>query len=205
MEEVLLAGMPTASLQGCIYGDFRNKSPVAVTTHGHADWLFGTAGWLDELMRYTELVEECRGRVPELMPWDLEERLGIAPALLLLDVREPYEFEVMHIQGAVNVPRGILETACEYDYEETVPELVAAREQEIVVLCRSGNRSLLAAATMQRMGYRDVKSLKTGLRGWNDYEQPLVDARGQAVDMDDADVFLATRLRPEQVDPRRRA
>lgn len=157
------------------------------------------------VMRYTELVEECRGRVPELMPWDLEERLGIAPEPLLLDVREPHEFEAMHIKGAINVPRGILETACEYDYEETVPELVEAREREIVVLCRSGNRSLLAAATMQRLGYQHVKSLKTGLRGWNDYEQPLVDAQGRPVDIDEADGFFATRLRPEQIDPRRRA
>jgi hypothetical protein len=50
-----------------------------------------------------------------------------------------------------------------------------------------------------------VKSLKTGLRGWNDYEQPLVDAQGRPVDIDDADALFATRLRPEQIDPRRRA
>ena len=45
------------------------------------------------------------------MPWDLEERLQQNPDLLLVDVREPYEFDAMHIAGSMNVPRGILESA----------------------------------------------------------------------------------------------
>ncbi|HQU01953.1 MAG TPA: lytic murein transglycosylase, partial [Acetobacteraceae bacterium] len=79
----------------------------------------------------------------------------------------------MRIAGSVNIPRGILESACEYGYEETVPELVTAREREIVVICRSGFRSVLSAFNMQLLGYTKVCSLKTGLRGWNDFEQPL--------------------------------
>ena len=74
--------------------------------------------------------------------------------ILLLDIREPYEFDAMHIKDAINVPRGVLETACDYDYEETVPELVEAREREIILICRSGKRSVLAADVMQQMGYR---------------------------------------------------
>jgi rhodanese-related sulfurtransferase len=117
---------------------------------------------------------------------------------MVLDVREPYEFDAMHIEGSLNVPRGILETACEYDYEETVPELAASRNREIVIVCRSGNRSILAAWTMQQLGYNHVASLKTGLRGWNDYEQGLVDARGRQVEIDAADDYFMPRLRPEQ-------
>lgn len=157
-------------------------------------------------IRYTDLVSDLLAdeQVQELMPWDLEERLQEEPPPYLLDVREPGEFEAMHIRGAVNVPRGILESACEYDYEETVAELVEAREREIVVICRSGNRSVLAAHTMQLMGYLSVRSLKTGLRGWNDYEQPLVDASGRAVPIEEADDYFTTRLRPDQVHPSRR-
>jgi len=156
------------------------------------------------MKRYVDLVSECLSEVEELMPWDLEARLQGDPAVLLVDVREPYEYEAMHIAGSINVPRGILESACEYDYEETVPELVEAREREVVVVCRSGNRSVLAAYNMRLLGYQAAKSLKTGLRGWNDYEQPLVDKAGRPVPIEVADEYFATRLRPEQLDPRRR-
>jgi len=70
------------------------------------------------------------------------------------------------------------------------------------VICRSGNRSVLAAHTMQLMGYSRVFSLKTGIRGWNDYEQPLQDAQGATVDPDAADVALSVKPTPEQLGPR---
>ena len=77
---------------------------------------------------FEELVNDCLDEVEELFPWDLEELLQNDPGILILDIREPYEFDAMHIRNSVNVPRGVLESACEYDYEETVPELVEARE-----------------------------------------------------------------------------
>ena len=152
------------------------------------------------MKRFSELVGACLPEITEQFPWDVEERLGRDPAPMILDIREPDEFNAMHIKGSLLVPRGILETACEYNYEETVPELVQAREREIVVVCRSGNRSALAAYTMQLMGYRKVSSMKTGLRGWNDYELPLVDAAGRVVTVEEGDEFFTTRLRPEQID-----
>ncbi|PKM45088.1 MAG: sulfurtransferase [Gammaproteobacteria bacterium HGW-Gammaproteobacteria-1] len=153
------------------------------------------------MKHYTDLVAECLSEVDELFPWDLEEKLRDTPDLLLVDVREPYEFAAMHIEGALNVPRGVLESACEWDYEETVPELAAGRQREIVVICRSGYRSVLAAHTMQRMGYKHVYSLKTGMRGWFEFEQPMVDAAKQPVDEDTGEDYFTTRLRPEQRKP----
>ena len=76
---------------------------------------------------FTQLVEASRANVKEIFPWDLVERLKDSQ-VLIVDIREPYEYDAMHIQDSLNVPRGILETACEYDFEETVPELVEARE-----------------------------------------------------------------------------
>jgi rhodanese-related sulfurtransferase len=153
------------------------------------------------MKKFLELVQNCLSDVREVMPWDLEERMQENPDLLIVDVREPYEFEAMHIAGSLNVPRGILESACEWDYEETVPELVRARDRETVVVCRSGYRSVLAAHSMQVLGYTNVVSLQTGLRGWKDYDQPLEDAEGKPVDLDDADVYFTPRLRPEQTRP----
>lgn len=149
---------------------------------------------------YSQLVNEAVSTIREIFPWDLAETLA-QREIMIVDVREPYEFEAMHIEGSMNVPRGILEMACDYDFQETIPELVEARDREIVLVCRSGNRTVFAAYVMQIIGYENVASLKTGLRGWNDYEQPLVNGRGQPVDIDTADKYFTPRLRPEQMRP----
>lgn len=148
---------------------------------------------------FEQIINEALDHVEEIFPWDLADTLQQTPRPILLDVREPYEFDAMHIEGALNVPRGILESACEYNYEETVPELVEAREQEIVVICRSGKRSVLVADVMQKMGYQNVKSLKTGMRGWSDDDQEMIDADGKPVDEDSAIEYFTPRLRPEQI------
>ena len=154
------------------------------------------------MKRFTDLVAETLTAITEEFPWDIEEKMSNSEQRpLILDIREPDEFSAMHIQDSLHVPRGILESACEYDYEETVRELVEARDRDIVVVCRSGNRSALAAFTMQLMGYQHVSSMKTGLRGWNDYELPLVDIAGNTVPVDVADEFFTARLRPEQMSP----
>lgn len=151
---------------------------------------------------YQQLIEECLQYVTEIFPWDLEEKLAAGNLPILLDIREPEEFNAMRLENSMNVPRGILEQSCEWDFEETVPELVNARDREIVLVCRSGNRSILAAYTMQEMGYQNVLSLKTGLRGWNDYEQPLVNNQNQKVDIEDADEYFSNKVRQDQLQPK---
>ncbi len=153
------------------------------------------------MQKFVSLVQQYLADVKEIMPWDLEERFQENPDLLIVDVREADEFDAMHISGSLNVPRGILESACEWDFEETEPKLVRARDREVVIVCRSGYRSVLAAFSLQTLGYKNVVSLKTGLRGWNEYEQPMVDRNGNAVDFDDGDVYFATRLRKDQMKP----
>ena len=153
------------------------------------------------MKKFNDLVAESAKNVTEIFPWDLEERLTENPSLLLLDIREPYEFEAMHIQNSLNVPRGVLETACEWEYEETVADLVNARDKEIVVACRSGNRSIFACEVMQKLGYSNVVSLKTGLRGWSDYEQALYDKNDEEIDEDTAIDYFTTNLRKDQIAP----
>lgn len=152
--------------------------------------------------RYDDLVAEALTRVREIMPWDLNRSLAAGNKPILLDVREPEEFVKLHIPASINVPRGVLEQSCEWDYDETLPELASGRTQEIVVICRSGKRSVLAADMLLRMGYTNVVSLKTGVRGWCDYEQPMVNANGEVLDADAGDILLAPRLRPEQRKPK---
>jgi len=155
-----------------------------------------------KMKKFSQLIQECLERVDEIFPWDLEGMLEQDDKPLLIDVREPKEFEAMHIINSINVPRGILETACEYDFDDTLPELVEARKKDVVVICRSGNRSIFAADVMQQMGYEKVVSLKTGLRGWNDSELPLHNDTNEDVDIDHAEDFFAPHLRPEQLSPK---
>ena len=154
------------------------------------------------MKRFSQLIQECIERVNEIFPWDLEDMLKEDDKPLLIDVREPTEFEAMHIYNSINVPRGILETSCEYDFDDTIPELVEARDRDVVVICRSGNRSIFAADIMQQMGYKKVVSLKTGLRGWNDSELPLVTKSQEIIDIDNAEQFFTPKLRPEQLSPK---
>lgn len=153
------------------------------------------------MKRYDDLVADALTRVSEVMPWDLGKRLDAGDVPFLLDVREAAEFDMLRIPGSVNVPRGVLEQSCEWDYDETVPELAGEREREIVVICRSGKRSVLAADVLQQMGYTNVISLRLGVRGWNDAELPLEDGDGNAIDPDSGDELLAPRVRPEQRKP----
>lgn len=150
---------------------------------------------------YDELVTDCLDRVQEIFPWDLIDEIDAGKNIFLVDVSEPREFSLAHIPNSLNVPRGILESACEYDYDETVPELAGGKARDIVMICRSGKRSVLAADTLLKMGFTKVRSLKTGLRGWNDGEYPLVDEQQQHVDPDLAEDYYTTKLRPEQKKP----
>ncbi len=154
------------------------------------------------MKKFNELVAESAKNVTEIFPWDLEERFQENPSLLLLDIREPYEYDAMHIKDSLNVPRGVLETACEWDYEETISLLVKSRDKEVIVACHSGNRSIFACEVMQKLGYKNVVSLKTGLRGWSDYEQALFDKDGNEVDEDTAIDYFTANIREDQMAPK---
>lgn len=153
---------------------------------------------------YKTLSNKAAAEIVEVMPWELETMMGEQADLIVLDVRERSEFEAAHIPGAINVPRGILEAACEWDYAETEPQLVTARRRPIVVVCRSGNRSALAAYVLKSIGFENVASMKLGIKGWNDGDLALVDCRGMRVDPDDAAHIIEPKLAPEQIDPARR-
>ncbi len=151
---------------------------------------------------YQDLVADLSPRIKECYPWDVEEKLDAGADILFLDVRENQEYDTMHIEHSLHVPRGILETAVEWDHEETEPDLVLARDKRIVVVCRSGSRSVFATYSMMQMGYRYVTSLKTGLRGWNEYDLPLVDMEGNEIDPELGDKYFANKLLDYQRKPK---
>jgi len=91
-----------------------------------------------------------------IAPDELQEMIGKKDAFLLLDVRTPAEHMAGAIEGSVLVPVQELHVR--------VNEL--PRDREIVVYCRVGNRSALAAAYLARLGY-SVKNLEGGIAAWN--------------------------------------
>ena len=85
---------------------------------------------------------------------------------ILIDVREPTEFELGHLPGAINIPRGLLEFRV-----SGLPELKdldpgARLGKDILLYCRTGGRAALAAVSLQEMGFHQVYSLKGGYLQW---------------------------------------
>lgn len=104
-----------------------------------------------------EMIEEAKARVRQVTA--AEAMRETAEGSVLIDCREPNEWNLAHIPGAVFIPRGQLEQKV---------EALVPRERKVIIYCASGNRSALAADTLNVMGYRDVASMAGGIRGWVD-------------------------------------
>ena len=153
---------------------------------------------------FKEIVAEASKTITELMPWDVEERIKENKDLMIVDIREECEFSRFHVKDSMLIPRGILESACEDEYEDAIPELVNGRDKEIVMICRSGLRSILGTQMLQMMGFTNISSMKTGLRGWNDYELPLYNLEQQQLNPDDVDEMLSAGFCSTFMHPDRR-
>jgi molybdopterin/thiamine biosynthesis adenylyltransferase/rhodanese-related sulfurtransferase len=94
----------------------------------------------------------------EITPTQLFNRLCQEEKPLVIDVREPNEWEIYHLPFAVLMP------------ERELPQAIQNihRSQEIVLYCRTGVRSLRAASVMKEMGFKNVKSLSGGINRWSD-------------------------------------
>ena len=114
----------------------------------------------------TDLVEEAKQRIKEVTPAEAMQMREQDPSIVYLDVREPNEWNLGRIPGSLFIARGNLESRI----EATIP-----REKKIIIYCARGNRSALAADTLQQMGYNDVASMSQGFIGWVDAEGEVED------------------------------
>ncbi|HSH28288.1 MAG TPA: rhodanese-like domain-containing protein [Thiohalobacter sp.] len=113
-----------------------------------------------------DFVRDAKSRIKEVDGDQLESMKQERPDLMILDVRESSEHESSHIEGALLIPRGILEAAADSRYPKHSEALVNARSQPVVVYCASGGRSAMAADTLQKMGFQEVYSLAGGIEQW---------------------------------------
>jgi molybdopterin/thiamine biosynthesis adenylyltransferase/rhodanese-related sulfurtransferase len=113
-----------------------------------------------------DFLEEARQLVPEVTVEEVAERRQRGEDVILLDVREKDEVRTGYINGAISVPRGFLEMQ--------VTGQIPDRDQDVVVYCAGGVRSLLAGRVMREMGYQNVSSMAGGITQWKDAEHSIV-------------------------------
>jgi rhodanese-related sulfurtransferase len=114
---------------------------------------------------FLKLVDAARARVKECTVAQAKTSLDRGEVLHFLDVREDHEFAKEHAKGAQHLGKGIIER----DVETRIPN----KEETILLYCGGGYRSVLAADTLQQMGYTNVVSMYGGINGWQDAGYPM--------------------------------
>ena len=107
---------------------------------------------------FRELLAHVKSQIREVDPAGAETAMADGQGTVVLDVREPDEYEQGALPGAVHIPRGHLES----QIENRVPD----RDAPIVVYCAGGTRSAFAAQTLAELGYTDVVSMNGGFNKW---------------------------------------
>lgn len=113
-----------------------------------------------------EIMRRARQQVPEWTPAKVQDILAdkqheVGPdsqQVVIVDVREKYEWNEGHIPGAIHVPRGFLEL----QIEEAIPD----KSKTVLLYCAGGVRSLMAGTTLKQMGYQDAISMSGGFGQW---------------------------------------
>lgn len=106
--------------------------------------------------------------IREISVRNAHEMLAENPDVLVIDVRRPGEFDgpLGHIEGAVLKPL--------QEIEDWVSEIEGSRDKEILLVCRSGNRSSRAAAFLREQGFEHLYNLQGGMIEWNQQNYPVV-------------------------------
>jgi len=125
---------------------------------------FGTPMAVAKDMTAKDFIEQAKKNVCEASVSEAKEMLDKG-GWIFLDCREPKEYKMGHIPGAINIPRGLIE----FSVNKKIPD----KNAKIVVYCKVGGRGCLTACTLCRMGYKHVKNLCGGWKAWEKAEYPV--------------------------------
>ena len=114
-----------------------------------------------------QIVADARKTIPEITVVQARQEWEQGQVALLLEVREPAEWEKGHIPGALLAPRGMLEWYADPTTPYAKAELTTKRDARIIVACASGGRSALATETLKKMGYTNVVNMTGGFNEWS--------------------------------------
>jgi rhodanese-related sulfurtransferase len=111
-----------------------------------------------QIMSVKQILENVDSQVVKITVDELDGKMKGETDFILLDVRSEKEYLAGHLKNATWLPRGFLEFK--------IQKLIKDLDSEIVVYCKGGGRSALAACTLLKMGYSRVYNLEGGIREW---------------------------------------
>jgi len=111
-----------------------------------------------------ELIAEAKKDICEVSVSEAKALLDKG-GYIFLDCREPAEFKMGHIPGAMNIPRGMLE------FE--IDKKISDKNANVVCYCKSGGRGCLSVCTLCRMGYKNIKNMAGGWMAWEKAGYPI--------------------------------
>jgi rhodanese-related sulfurtransferase len=109
---------------------------------------------------FHQLVNEAKKEIHEINVADLKKMQQSREDFSLIDVRDKQDADKGMIPQAVNISRGML--------EHNIDQVTTDKNRKIVLYCGGGSRSALAAASLKKMGFKNVISLAGGYKGWKD-------------------------------------
>jgi len=123
----------------------------------------------------SSLIQAAKPGATEVPPSEASDAIDKGEIQLVVDVREPHEFEEGHLPSAVNIPRGVLELRADPASPVTDATLTSQQSGRVMVYCTKGPgaRSLFAAQTLASMGYDRVEVLGGGLIAWEGEDLPV--------------------------------
>ncbi|MBX3286073.1 MAG: molybdopterin-synthase adenylyltransferase MoeB [Acidimicrobiales bacterium] len=114
---------------------------------------------------FRDLLASTKAQIREVETAEAD-RMRAGEGVVVLDVREPDEYEQGAVPGSIHIPRGTLET----NIEMRIPD----HDTPLVVICAGGTRSAFAAKTLTELGYTDVVSVVGGFNRWKDEDREWV-------------------------------
>lgn len=114
-----------------------------------------------------QIVAEAKRGIDQISADELRAKIENEEMFMLIDVREPYEFDENTIDGAFNVPRGLLEFKIgDEKFWDEQGMYVPEKTEELILFCNKGNRGSLATEALVKLGYENVKNLEGGWLVW---------------------------------------
>jgi rhodanese-related sulfurtransferase len=101
----------------------------------------------------------------EITPVEVRQKLDTDAPLVLLDVREPAELQMAHLDGTVNIPMGEIPLRANLELDP---------DAHVVVMCHHGVRSLNVTNWLRQQGFEKVQSMRGGIDGWSREVDPKV-------------------------------
>lgn len=118
-----------------------------------------------------DFVKEAKSQIDEV---DVNQVVDLLDeGYQVLDVREPAEYHAGTIDGAFNIPRGLLEAASDHQYAGKNTHM-QDRDKKWLTFCATSGRAAMAALVMKQMGFKNIKNINGGLAAWKSAEMQVV-------------------------------